>query len=96
LSIIAALFQGSLVQRDLSAKLIEALSVPLTYSLLIRRLVLSPTASFLSTSGKKRGKETPQGTDGSLTSLRGRRAERQGLLQPRELVFSSFCGKMWH
>ena len=41
----------------------------LTYSLLCRRLVLSPTASFLSNSGKKRGKETPQGTDGSLTSF---------------------------
>ena len=32
-------------------------------------LVQSPTASFLSTSGKKRGKETPQGTNGSLTSV---------------------------
>ena len=37
-------------------------------------LVLSSTTSFLSTSGKKRGKETPQGPNGSLTSLRGRRA----------------------
>ena len=40
----------------------------LTDSLLCCRLVLSPTGNFLSTSGKKVTKETPQGTDGSLTS----------------------------
>ena len=41
----------------------------LTDSLLCGRLVLSPTGNFLSTSGKKVTKETPQGTDGSLTSF---------------------------
>ena len=40
----------------------------LTHSLLCGQFVLSSTTSFLSNSGKKRGKETPQGTDGSLTS----------------------------
>ncbi len=44
-------------------------SLTLTHSLLCRWLVLSPTASFLSNSGKKRGKDTPQGPDGSLTSF---------------------------
>ena len=48
-------------------------SLTLTRSLQYRWRVMSPTASFLSNSGKKRGKETPQGTDGSLTSLRGSR-----------------------
>ena len=42
-------------------------------------LVLSPTASFLSTSEKKRGKETPQGTDGSLTSFVRHFCERSTL-----------------
>ena len=41
----------------------------LSHSLRGGRHVLSPTATFLSTSGKKGGKETPQGTDGSLTSF---------------------------
>ncbi|MBQ3533427.1 MAG: hypothetical protein IJA51_06985 [Oscillospiraceae bacterium] len=49
-------------------------ALTLTDSLPCCDLVLSSTTSFLSTSGKKRGKETPQGTNGSLTSLRGRRA----------------------
>ena len=54
----------------------SSLRTPLTLtdSLPCCDLVLSSTTSFLSTSGKKRGKETPQGTNGSLTSLRGRRA----------------------
>jgi len=30
---------------------------------------MPPAAIFLSNSGKKDGKETPQGTDGSLTSF---------------------------
>ena len=54
----------------------SSLRTPLTLtdSLPCCDLVLSSTTSFLSTSGKKRGKETPQGTNGSLTSLRGRHA----------------------
>ena len=52
-------------------------SLPLSDSLLCCHLVLSPTATFLSTSGKKGGKETPQGTDGPLTPLRGYAAPRQ-------------------
>ena len=59
-------------------------------------LVLSSTTSFLSTRGKKEGKETPQGTNGSLTSLRGGARVRPGAFQPRELAASSFRGKMWH
>ncbi|MBR5216935.1 MAG: hypothetical protein IKV68_01095, partial [Oscillospiraceae bacterium] len=44
-------------------------ALTLTDSLPCCDLVLSPTATFLSNSGKKGGKETPQGTDGSLTSF---------------------------
>ena len=44
----------------------------------------SPTAPFLSTSGKKRGKETPQGTDGPLTPF-GRH------LLARNTPYLAFC-----
>ena len=76
----------------------SSLRTPLTLtdSLPCCDLVQSSTTSFLSTSGKKRGKETPQGTNGSLTSLRGWRALGRGAFQPRELAPSSFRGKMWH